>query len=113
MYSELFLRFKLDKNDRLWLPALLVVALNNLLKMHKQKIHRAQKASELWNTMLLSVLDCGQSSEGLSALRIIKTLCWNVAYDSGNFTPNEDLETSSVQSKTQMAVQSLAWQNFK
>lgn len=47
MYSELFLRFKLDKNDRLWLPALLVVALNNLLKMHKQKIHRAQKASEL------------------------------------------------------------------
>ncbi len=58
--------------------------------------------------MLLSMLECVQSIDRLSALLITKTLCWNVAYGFDNFTPDEALETSIVQGKTQMAVQSLA-----
>ena len=69
--------------------------------------------------MLLSMLECVQSIDRLSALLVRRgkkkkkkekknDLCWNVAYGSDNFTPDGALETSIVQGKTQMAVQSLA-----
>ena len=112
----------MSTNDRLWLADSFAAAPNNLFKKkpHEQKIQRAWQASELWNRMLLSMLECVQSIDRLSALlfrgkkkkrkekRKKNDLCWNVAYGSDNFTPDGALETSIVQGKTQMAVQSLA-----
>ena len=60
----------MSTNDRLWLADSFAAAPNNLFKKktHEQKIQRARQASELWNRMLLSMLECVQSIDRLSAL---------------------------------------------
>lgn len=89
---------------RLWLAASHCSSTKQFIKNTKGQI----KHQSFETRMLLSTLECVQSIDRLSALLITKTLCWNVAYGSDNFTPDEALETSIVQGKTQMAVQSLA-----